>query len=33
MEESFWLSQVRSRISATTESAALRVPHSTAKNQ
>src|SRR4051812_41790205 len=33
MAESFCPSQVRSRISATTESAALRVPHSTAKNQ
>ena len=33
MAESFWLSQVRSRISATTDKAALRVPHSTAKNQ
>src|SRR3569833_3363392 len=33
MDDSSWLSQVRSRISATTDSAALRVPHSTAKNQ
>jgi hypothetical protein len=33
MADSFWLSQVRSRISPTTDSAALRVPHSTTKNQ
>ncbi|MEY4708605.1 MAG: hypothetical protein RJB58_2328 [Pseudomonadota bacterium] len=33
MADSFCPSQVRSRISLTTDKAALRVPHSTTKNQ